>query len=613
MKCEPTQTPTPGEIDLPAIRERYRLERNRRLRSEGQRQYLKTEEEFAAFYEGDPHMPVVPRSPVVEDVDAAVLGGGFSGIMAGVHLRNAGVTNLRHIEHAGDFGGVWYWNRYPGIQCDNDSYCYMPLLEETGYIPSKKFADGHEIQAHCQRIAKRYNLYAQALFHTQVTALRWDEEIKRWRIDTNRGDDIRARFVLMCGGPLNRPKLPGIPGMRDFAGKLFHTARWDYVYTGGSWRQPVLERLADKRVAIIGTGATAVQAIPYLGRHAKQLYVLQRTPSSVDKRPNPQTDPAWMKTLQPGWQKARQAHFHKAAVEGLTPGESDQICDIWTEINRNLAAKLYAQGSPTLTIAQYLAQREVEDYLVMERMRRRVGAIVRDEATAEALKPWYRFLCKRPCSNDDYYETYNRPNVRLIDVSGTRGVERMTAHGFVHNGAEYEIDCLICASGFEVTSDLDRRWGIQTIQGRNGVSLYEHWAAGYLTLHGVMTCGFPNQFFTGYLQGGFNATTTEQFSRQGYHIAYIIREALRRGAQVVEPSQEAQDNWVRTLRETAIDLTQFQRECTPSYFNNEGAEKIRWYLGESYGPGWLAFEQLMHQWRESGAMEGLTLDCGGTP
>jgi cyclohexanone monooxygenase len=609
MKCEPTQTPAPGEIDIAAIRQRYREERDTRLRPEGQEQYVKTQDDYAASYEADPHMPVRPRPPIFEDLDVAILGAGISGIMAGVHLRNAAVANFRHIEHAGDFGGVWYWNRYPGIQCDNDAYCYMPLLEETGFVPSKKFADGHEIQEHCQRIANKYGLYPNALFHTLITALRWDESIRRWRISTNRNDDIRARFVIMCGGPLNRPKLPGIPGIGNFKRRLFHTARWEYEYSGGSWKHPVLDKLGDQRVAIVGTGASAVQAIPYLGRYAKQLYVLQRTPSSVDKRPNPPTPPEWVSTLKPGWQKERQAHFHRAAVERLIPGETDLICDIWTEINRNLSVKLHAQGSPELTIQEYSAMREVEDFLVMERMRRRVDSIVKDGATAEALKPWYRFLCKRPCSNDEYYETYNRPNVKLIDVSRTQGVERMTEKGFVAQGREYEIDCLICASGFEVTSDLDRRWGIGVVEGRNGVSLYDHWADGYRTLHGAMTHGFPNQFFTGYLQGGFTATTTEQFSRQGYHIAYIVSEALRRGLKVVEPSEAAQDDWVRTLRATAFDLTKFQRECTPSYFNNEGSQKIRWYLGESYGLGWVAFEQLMQQWRDSGNLEGLVLEA----
>jgi cyclohexanone monooxygenase len=605
MNCEPTRTPAPEDIDIPALREKYRQERDKRLRREGQQQYVKTEEDFAFSYASDPHMPVQPREPVSQDLDVAILGAGFSGLMAGVHLRNAGVADFRHIEHAGDFGGVWYWNRYPGIQCDNDAYCYLPLLEDTGFMPSKKFADGSEIQEHCRRIANKYRLYDGALFHTLIESLRWDEDIERWRIATNRGDDIRARFVLMCGGPLNRPKLPGIPGMREFEGKLFHTARWEYEYTGGSWENPALDKLADKRVAIIGTGASAVQAIPYLGRYAKQLYVLQRTPSSVDKRPNPPTDPDWVRSLQPGWQRQRQAHFHRAAVEGLAPGDQDLICDIWTEVNRNIAAKAQAEGLSELTIQKYLAMREVEDFLVMERMRRRVESIVEDRRTAELLKPWYRFLCKRPCSNDAYYETYNRPNVKLIDVSSTKGVERMTKQGFIADGTEYEIDCLICASGFEVTSDLDRRWGIDVIAGRDGLSLYSHWADGFRTLHGAMTHGFPNLFFSGYLQGGFNATTTEQFSRQGYHNAHIVSEALSRGLNIVEPSQEAQDAWVKTIRETAIDLAQFQRECTPGYFNNEGAEKIRWYLGESYGPGWEAFERMMHEWRNAGTMQGL--------
>ncbi len=607
MNCEPTRTPTPDEIDIPALKEKYRQERDKRLRPEGQKQYLKTEDDYAASYQVDPHMPIAVRAPIMEDLDVAILGAGFSGILAGVHLRNAGVENFRHIEHAGDFGGVWYWNRYPGIQCDNDAYCYMPLLEETGYMPSKKFCDGYEIQEHCQRIANQYNLYPGALFHTLITALRWDESIARWRIATDRGDDIRARFVLMCGGPLNRPKLPGVPGIEDFKGRLFHTARWEFSYTGGSWKNPVLDKLWDKRVAIIGTGASAVQAIPYLGKYAKQLYVLQRTPSSVDKRPNPPTDPEWVKSLRPGWQKLRKAHFNRVAVERFGRGEVDQICDIWTEVNRNVAAKLEAQGWPDLSFQEYMAVREVEDFLVMERMRRRVEDIVKDKNTAELLKPWYRYLCKRPCSNDSYYETYNRANVKLLDVSKSRGVERMTEKGFVADGVEYEIDCLICASGFEVTSDLDRRWGIDIIEGRHGKSLYEHWADGYVTLHGAMTCGFPNQFFTGYLQGGFNATTTEQFGRQGYHIAYIIKEALSRGVKVVEPSQEAQQEWVKTIRQTAIDLTQFQRDCTPGYFNNEGAQKIRWYLGESYGLGWDAFERLMHEWRENGTLNGLIL------
>ena len=611
MKCRPTRVPALDEIDIPALRERYRNERDRRLRPEGQAQYLKSEDDFASSYEADPHEPATPREPVHEAIDVAVLGAGLTGIMTGVHLRDAGVSRFRHIDHAGDFGGVWYWNRYPGVQCDNDAHCYLPLLEETGFMPSRKFADGLEIQAHCRRIAEKYHLYEGALFHTLITALRWDEAIQRWRIATNRGDEILARFVIMCGGPLNRPKLPGIPGIRDFRNKLFHTARWDYDYTGGSWGNPVLDSLRDKTVAIVGTGASAIQAIPFLARYARKLFVLQRTPPSVDERPNPPTDPEWARSLKPGWQKARQRNFHKAAVEGLGPGDPDLICDIWTEINRNLSAELEAEGWPALPLDDFMARRDAMDFRVMERLRRRIDCAVEDKETAEALKPWFNFHCKRPLSNEDYYATFNRPNVTLIDVSANRGVERMTERGFVHDGVEHAIDCLICASGFEVTSDLDRRWGIATIEGRGGLSLYEHWADGYRTLHGMTTHGFPNLFFTGYLQGGFYATTIEQFSRQGFHIAHIVAQALVRGVTAVEPTHAAQDDWVATLRESAIDISRLQRECTPSYFNNDGDQtRSRWYLGEAYGPGWDAFQALLQAWRDQGDMDGFALSAG---
>ena len=614
MNCQPSPCPAPEDVDIPALRERYRQERSRRIRPEGQEQYVRPVEDFAEVYEGDPHMPVLPRDPISEDLDVAVLGGGWSGVLAGYNLRKAGVSNFRILDHAGDFGGVWYWNRYPGLSCDNDAYCYLPLLEEMGFMPSKKFTDGFEIREYCQSIARKFDLYEGALFHTLITSLRWDEPIKRWRIATDRGDDIRARFVVMANGLLNIPKLPGILGIHEFKGKMFHTARWDYDYTGGSQKDPALDKLADKRVAIIGTGATAVQAVPHLGRYAKQFYVLQRTASTVDERRNTPTEPAWVQTLKPGWQRERQMNFQHAAMQMLAPGEPDLICDIWTEINRNLAAEFGVTGWPQ-SPEEYMAKREVMDYRLMERLRARVEASVSNKEAAEILKPWYRYLCKRPASNDDYYPTFNRPNVKVIDVSATKGVERMTESGFVADGVEHEIDCMIFASGFEVTSDLDRRWGIDVIEGRNGVSIYDHWAVEYRTFHGMMTHGFPNQFFTGFIQGGVNASTTETFRQQGKHIAWIISEALKRGASAVEPSLEAQDAYVDHIRATAIDMSAFARECTPSYFNNEGEEvvdakgekKLRSYLGETYGPGFYAFETLLEEWRDKGDLEGLVL------
>ena len=395
--------------------------------------------------------------------------------------------------------------------------------------------------------------------------------------------------------------------MAEFQGKLFHTARWDYGYTGGTAQKPVLEKLADKRVAILGTGATSIQVVPYLGKYARQAYVLQRTPSSVDERNNAPTDPAWVKTLQPGWQKERQKNFHHGAMERFTRGEPDAICDIWTELNRNLSIELEAEGWHELSPSEYAARREVMDYRVMERLRRRVDEIVTDKATAAALKSWYCFLCKRPCSNDEYYQTFNRPDVKLIDVSGTRGVERMNPKGFVHEGKEYEIDCLILVSGLEMTSDLKKRWGVQTIEERNGLSIYDHWADGFRTLHGMMTRGFPSQFFTGFTQAGLNATNSVTFVSQGRHIGYIVSQALKRGATIVQASEAAQAAWVRTIRESAIDMSSFPRECTSGYFNNEGEKKLRWYLGEPYGSGFYAFETLLEAWRERGDLEGLEL------
>ncbi|MFF1468490.1 NAD(P)/FAD-dependent oxidoreductase [Streptomyces mirabilis] len=605
-KCAPTQTP---QTDHAALRAKYLLERDKRLRGEGQKQYLEAEGEFEEYYEADPYTPVVPRPPISQDIDVAILGGGLSGLITAARVKQAGVTGFRVIELGGDFGGAWYWNRYPGIQCDTDCYCYLPMLEEVGYIPKQKYSFGDEVFEHCQRIGKHFGLYEHAIFSTLIRSMEWDESIRRWRIGTNRGDDIRARFVVMCQGPFNRPKLPGIPGIRDFRGHTFHTARWDYAYTGGDMSGG-LDKLADKRVAVIGTGASGIQVVPHLARSARHLYVFQRTPSYIDERGDVPTDPEWVKTLEPGWQKERQRNFHTAAFEAFAPGQPDLVCDGWTEVSRNLAAHLDAtDGWAALADPEkFMELREIQDYRAMQRLRDRVDTVVEDERTARALKPYYRFLCKRPCFNDAYLPTFNRPNVTLVDVSDTKGVERITENGILAHGVEHEVDCVIFASGFEITTDLDRRLGIRPFAGRDGLSLYDHWAKGYRTLHGVMSHGFPNQFFTGFLQGGVTASTTAMFEQQARHIAYIIKETVARGASTVEPSEEAQDQWCATVRETAVDNTNFQRECTPGYYNNEGEQQIRSHLGEPYWPGFYALEDLLQAWRDTGEMRGLVLN-----
>ncbi|WP_327100653.1 NAD(P)/FAD-dependent oxidoreductase [Nocardia vinacea] len=602
--CAPTQTP---EVDKSALRAKYLVERDKRLRPDGGNQYLQAENEFAEFYEGDPHLPVVPRQPISDDIEVVVIGGGFAGLITAHRLLQAGVADFRIIELGGDFGGVWYWNRYPGIQVDSDSYCYLPLLEETGFMPKEKFSHGDECFEHAQRIGKHFGLYEKAIFHTLIRSLAWDEQLERWHIGTNRGDQIRARFVVMCQGPYNRPKLPGIPGITDFEGHTFHTARWDYEYTGGDLHGG-LDRIADKRIAVIGTGASGVQAIPHLARGARHLTVFQRTPSYIFERDNHPTDPEWVRTLQPGWRAERQRNFHNAAFAFYSPGEPDLICDGWTEVARNLAAKLNRGNRwAELTPEKFMEWKEDEDYRAMERLRRRVEEIVRDPQTAEKLKPYYRNMCKRPVFNDDYLPTFNRPNVTLVDVSQTKGVERITEKGVVAGGFEYEVDCIIFASGFEITTGLDRQLDIEPFAGREGKSLYDHWGKGFRTLHGVMAHGFPNHFATGFIQGGVTAATTLMFEQQADHIAYIIKEAQHRSATIVEPTAEAEAEWVRTIRANAFDNSTFVMECTPGYYNAEGEPNGRSFLGDPFWGGFYVLEELLQAWRDAGDLRGLTL------
>ncbi|WP_035751465.1 flavin-containing monooxygenase [Parafrankia discariae] len=603
--CAPTTTP---EVDQEALRDRYLAERDRRLRTDGQKQYVESGDEFAEFYEVDPHTPLVPRTPIDLDIEVVILGGGFSGLIAADRLQKKGITDFKIVELGGDFGGVWYWNRYPGIQIDSDAYCYLPLLEETGFIPKEKFSHGDECYEHAQRIGRHLGVYDKTLFHTMVRSLEWDEGIGRWRIATNRGDDIRTRFIIMCQGPYNRPKLPGIPGITDFKGHTFHTARWDFDYTGGDLHGG-LDKIGDKRIAVIGTGSSGVQAIPHLARGAKHLTVFQRTPSYVFERSNYPTDPEWVASLKPGWREERQRNFHNATFAFYSPGEPDNICDAWTEVARNLAAHLNSTNGwgALADPVKFMELHEAEDYRVAERIRQRVDQVVGDPATAELLKPYFRILCKRPVFNDDYLPTFNRPNVTLVDVSDAKGVDRITERGVVANGVEHEVDCIVFASGFEITGALDRQLDIRPLAGRDGRSLYDHWGKGFRTLHGIMAHGFPNYFATGFIQGGVTASTTKMFEQQADHIAYILGEAAARGTKIVEPTAEAEEAWVRTIRDNKIDNTRFVTECTPGYYNSEGESNARWFLGEPYGPGFYAFEELLQAWRDAGDLAGLVL------
>jgi cyclohexanone monooxygenase len=603
MVDTPTTT-TELPFDPNALREKYRSERDKRLRAEGNAQYVEVTGDFARFLD-DPYARPLAREPLHDEVEVAIIGGGFAGLLSGARLRAAGVDSLRIIEKGGDFGGTWYWNRYPGAACDTESYIYLPLLEEVGYIPTEKYAKGQEIFAHSRRIAEHYDLYRDACLQTQVTELRWDDGKALWTISTDRGDRFRACFVCMANGPLNRPKLPGIPGVESFKGHSFHTSRWDYEYTGGD-NYGDLTGLQDKRVGIIGTGATAVQCVPHLGASAKQLYVFQRTPSSIDIRANRPTDPEWVQSLEPGWQKKRMENFSLLTGGGFA--KEDLVMDGWTEIIGKLLRGMRerrADADPHAAAATI----ELADFEKMEQIRARAEAIVEDPNTAEALKPYYRQFCKRPCFHDEYLQTFNRPNVELVDTQG-RGVERITERGVVANGCEYELDCLIFATGFEVGTEFARRAGYQ-VYGREGLALSDKWRDGVSTLYGMQSRGFPNCFIIGLSQVGTSANIPHVLDVQSRHVSYIIQHAREHEVSTLDVATEAEDQWVDTVIKASVASVGFLEACTPGYYNNEGqpnGELIR--RNGSYAPGIMAFAKVLDDWRAEGNLAGLEFGRG---
>ena len=588
-------------FDPEELREKYRVERDKRLRVDGSEQYQEMTGDFT-HYVDDPYIgEKIEREPLTDEMDVIVIGGGFGGLITGARLKESGLDRVRIIEKGGDFGGTWYWNRYPGAACDVESYIYLPLCEELGFVPKEKYTHAPEILEHSHNIGKKYDLYKEACFQTEVTGLEWDEQAANWIVRTNRNDTMRARFVAMSNGPLNRPKLPGIKGISDFKGHTFHTSRWDYGYTGGG-PDGGLDKLADKRVGVIGTGATAVQCVPHLGVGAKELFVFQRTPSSIDVRDNRPTDPEWAAELKPGWQKERMENFNTLTSGGIV--EEDLIQDGWTEIIRNLIsmANYRGKGLQRSEIAEMI---ELADFQKMEQVRARAQEIVNDPDVAESLKPYYRQFCKRPCFHDDYLPTFNQDNVHLIDTDG-KGIDEISERGIVANGKLVELDCIIFATGFEVGTDYTRRSGYDVI-GKGGLKLSNKWADGMKSLHGLHTRGFPNLFIISNAQAAFTTNFPHAMDESAQHIGYNVNQCLSGNISTIEPSEEAEEAWVQEIISLARLSESYQASCTPGYYNNEGKPNPRSIQNASYGKGPNPFFKRMKSWREEGGMQGLEL------
>ncbi|MDT7733020.1 MAG: hypothetical protein QOE12_194 [Mycobacterium sp.] len=464
----------------------------------------------------------------------------------------------------------------------------MPLLEELGYIPTEKYAKGPEIWAHCRRIAEQYGLYRDACLQTEVREIRWESETSRWVISTDRDDEIRARFVAMANGYLQKPKLPGIEGITDFSGHAFHTSRWDYEYTGQD-----LSLLADKRVGIVGTGATAIQCVPRIAEAAGQLFVFQRTPSTVDVRANRPTEPDWVATLEPGWQQRRIENFQILTAGGSA--EEDLVDDAWTSLTKKMP--IVNEGGPNAA--------EMADFAKMEEIRARVEDIVTDAATAEALKPWYGYYCKRPCFHDEYLQAFNRDNVTLVDTHG-QGVDLITADGVIVAGVEYPLDCLIFATGFEVGTSYSQRTGFDII-GRDGLTLTDKWADGVATLHGVHVNGFPNCFIESIAQSGFTVNFPYLIDTQSRHIAWVIAWALQHDVAELEATADAEAAWVDAVVERSSVIAGRRESCTPGYYNREGQATARLNRDSFFFGSPTEYADILAAWRATGTLEGFDI------
>ncbi|GAB1258553.1 NAD(P)/FAD-dependent oxidoreductase [Aurantivibrio plasticivorans] len=533
---------------------------------EGAADYVRAEGDLARFVEdvhsGDP----VPRDALDDECEIMVVGAGFSGLMLWHKLQSEGFTDVRICEKGGDVGGTWYWNRYPGIACDVEAYSYLPLLEEMDYIPSMKFASGYEIYSYCQKIAEKFKFYDRCLFHTVVEKTQWDEEKKRWRIETNRGDVMHARHLILANGILTTPKLARIEGMDTFKGHAFHTSAWNYNVD-----------LAGKDVGVIGTGATAVQLVPELAKVAKSVTVFQRTPSTVDVRDQRETTPEeveeWSKD--PHWARDRRARFSKITT-GRTAlqGNDDYLSGKVSEIKK--PKKHVAE----LTKEEIVQKQLQGNYRLMEQIRGRVDSVVKDPKTAEILKPYYTYGCKRPTFHDEYLPAFNLPQVKLVDVA-PHGVSRINERGVVHGDTEYPLDIIAYATGFQWMASAT----FENIYDAKGQSLMDKWrTGGTRTFLGVHSHGFPNLFIMAGPQGGggkFNFTET--CDEHGDYIVWLLKTLRDRGVKTVDVTTDIENDYASHCR-TADEASRPLRDCA-SYYNGEGHAEpgaLAYYGGDEW-------------------------------
>ncbi|KAK4138441.1 pyridine nucleotide-disulfide oxidoreductase-like protein [Trichocladium antarcticum] len=638
--------PTPEDRRLLELSQRYAEEADKRRREDGLAQFERLQESGSARLRAlaqDPwadHAALNARRAVPDGATHkfVILGAGYGGLLFAVRLLAAGVArgpdDILLVDAAGGFGGTWYWNRYPGLRCDIESYSYMPLLEETGYMPASKYATGAELRAHADRIAARWRLQDRALFRANATAARWDDAAQRWTVDVTEGRGpegqsralkLHARYLLLAPGIITSPHVPRIPGLASFAGPLFHTARWDYAVTGGSETAAVLPGLEGKRVGVLGTGATTIQVVPRLASSAKELYVFQRTPSAVSWRGHRATDPEEWRTKiasKPGWQRERMLNLDLFLTNAAKEGQENMVADGWTEMpaySAIIGSPSHGIIEPTPDkIAAHVARLYKLDLAHTEAVRARTESIVQNPETAAKLKAWYPTWCKRPCFSDEYLQAFNLPNVHLVDTDG-RGVEAATERGLVVAGQEYPLDVLVLSTGYVTPRIGDGSPAARTgigIHGRHGTSLDDKWQRqGASTLHGVCSHGFPNLFFAPMGQSSQAANNILTLEVASEHVVHCIRVAeARAGAgAVVEVTSAAEEAWALEIAKHAAWFAGVAG-CTPGYITSEGEgwtqptdqrEMMKQARGANLSGGMESYIKVLQEYWAEGSLKGM--------
>nr|QDO73504.1 PeniC [Penicillium griseofulvum] len=602
-------TPDASCCPREVILEKYQQERKKRqLNCVPDNEATELHHKYAPVQGVD--QPSYTRSPIITDSKVVIIGGGLAGLVTAVKLKTQGINDFVILEKGAECGGTWHWNQYPGAACDIESLIYLPLLEETGYVPQSRYSSGAEIRAHVARIILKWNLGEHICPLTQVTSTKWDESKLRWEVQTDHSDSLTCQFLVLATGLFHEPNLPRIPGSERFKGDQFHSGRWDYAVTGGDPAGSVpMDKLATKTVGVIGTGASGVQIVPRLAQDAKKLYVFQRTPSSITARDNYTMTPLMTEPViqKPGWQRARMVQFCEMleAEEHEMSDKDGTVAEGFDALS--LRKVLNGMRKDDVAPAQMGELYARADISLMESIRKHVSNTVDDHETAEKLKPWYPFLCKRPVFQNDYLSSFNRSTVELVDTNG-QGVSCLTEKGVVANGKEHEVDLLIYATGFdyEIGTPFYQRTRIHVF-GSHGQTLDDAWAdQGPSTLFGIHIRDFPNLLYIGPCQAGVTFNFTHTIYEAADHISHVIGDCLKDGAsfQAIQPSIEAQSDWVKQTEEGSEMRLQYAQSCPPGYFNGHGRpEKIpaRWGY---YPKGIKAWANAMRECRAEG-MKGL--------